>query len=86
MTQKKTDLAKGLAKKLGNQMKSSSVPQRYGQSATPPKAEPSTPATKLAPLTCKLPAPLIARLREQAPSHPGGLSGLMAEALTRGLG
>ena len=86
MTQKKTDLAKGLAKKIGNQMKSSSVPQRYGQSATPHKAEPPIPATKLVPLTCKLPAPLITRLREQALSHPGGLSGLMAEALTRGLG
>ena len=86
MTQKKTDLAKGLAKKLGNQLKASSPPQRFGQSAALHKGEPQTPAIKLVPLTCKLPAPLLAQLREQALSHPGGLSGLMAEALTRGLG
>ena len=39
----------------------------------------------LVPFACKLPAPLAQQLRERAASHAGGLNGLVAELLARGL-
>ena len=42
-------------------------------------------AAGLVPFACKLPAPLAQQLRERAASHAGGLNGLVAELLARGL-
>jgi hypothetical protein len=85
MSQKKFDLAKNLAKKIDNQLKSSRVPPRFGQSAAPLGEAPAEAAPRPVPFTCKLPAPLIAQLRERALAHPGGINALIAEALVRGL-
>ena len=43
-------------------------------------------AAGLVPFACKLPAELAATLRERAAAHEGGINGLVAELLQRGLG
>lgn len=89
MSMKKTDLEKHLAKKLDGRMKSRAVPTRFAQgsataaTAAAPAARPAV--AKLVPVSFRLPAELVQRLRERAIGHEGGISALAAEALARGL-
>ena len=90
MTSKKFDLVRQLESKLDNQRKAAGVPGRFGQEAaalpdrkTQRKID---AAAGLVPFACKLPATLTQQLRERAASHAGGLNGLVAELLERGLG
>lgn len=90
MSLKKTDLVKNLAKKLDGKMKSAGVPQRFAQgsskAARPRSDEPAAPpAVKLVPLACRLPADLLAQVREHAVGHEGGINAIVAEALARWL-
>lgn len=89
MSMKKTDLEKHLAKKLDGRMKSRAVPTRFGQgsAATPAAAEPAArhAVARLVPVSFRLPAELVQRLRERAIGHEGGISALAAEALSHGL-
>ena len=84
MSMKKTDLEKHLAKKLSGRMKSTVVPQRFGQgsAAVKERSEQKShlPAGKLVAVSCRFPADLINRLREQAVMHEGGLNALLAQA------
>ncbi|MBA4343327.1 MAG: hypothetical protein C0423_14420 [Methylibium sp.] len=86
MSMKRTDLEKKLAKKLDGRLKSSLPPQRFAQGAAVAaaqeerKASKKEAAPKLVPLACRLPADLVARLRERAVAHEGGIHGLMTEA------
>ena len=87
MSQKKTDLVKNLAKKLDGRMKAAGVPRRFAQGAADVAAKKAAneAPVKLVPITCRLPAELIARLRERAAGHEGGINALMAQALERAL-
>ncbi|MBL8349496.1 MAG: hypothetical protein JNL87_04215 [Burkholderiaceae bacterium] len=89
MTLKKTDLARQLELKIEAQRKLSGTPGRFGQAAAAlpdRKAQRRADAAAgLVPFACKLPAPLVARLRERAAGHDGGLNALVAELLTRAL-
>ncbi|WP_369804561.1 hypothetical protein [Cupriavidus sp. YR651] len=40
----------------------------------------------LVPFACKLDGKLVTRLQELAKDHPGGMSGLLAEVVEKGLG
>lgn len=84
MSMKRTDLEKNLAKKLDGRLKSNLPPQRFAQGAAvaaqDSKAKKEAAAPKLVPLALRLPADLVARLRDQAVAHEGGIHGLMAEA------
>ena len=92
MSLKKTDLVKNLAKKLDGQMKAAGVPRRFAQGAAEVAAgvankrdKQEAAAAKLVPITCRLPAELVTRLRERAAGHEGGINALMAQALERAL-
>lgn len=93
MSLKKTDLARLMGLKIEGKMKRQGVPPRFGQGARavarterPAVSDkPAEQAPSLVPMTCKLPAPLAARLRDAAAAHPGKLNGLMAELLTQAL-
>jgi hypothetical protein len=92
MSMKKTDLVKNLAKKLDGRMKSAGVPHRFAQGAADAAGKGDKgdkraheAAAKLVPITCRLPAELVARLRERAVAHEGGINALMAQALERAL-
>jgi hypothetical protein len=89
MSMKKTDLEKHLAKKLDGRMKASAVPQRFGQGSATPKEKSGQNArpvvAKLVPVSCRLPAELVQRLRERAIGHEGGLSALVAQAVEQWL-
>lgn len=89
MSMKKTDLEKHLAKKLDGRMKSRAVPQRFGQGSGAVKAAAEPPArpavAKLVPLSCRLPAELVHRLRERAVGQEGGISALVAQAVAQWL-
>jgi len=88
MSLKKTDLVKNLAKKLDGRMKAKGVPRRFAQGAAEvadKRDKQEAAAVKLVPITCRLPAELVARLRERAASHEGGINALMAQALERAL-
>jgi uncharacterized protein (DUF4415 family) len=84
MSMKKTDLEKQRAKQLDGRLKSSLPPQRFGKAsaaaAARPDARPSPATPKLVPLSIRLPADVVQRLRERAVGHDGGLSALMTEA------
>ena len=90
MTSKKFDLVRQLESKLDNQRKAAGVPGRFGQeaSALPDRKTQRKidAAAGLVPFACKLPANLTQQLRDRAASHAGGLNGLVAELLVRGLG
>lgn len=90
MTLKKFDLAKNLGLKIEGQRRAASAPGRYGDAAAalPDKREQRRrdAAAGLVPFACKLPADLAATLREQAPAHPDGVNGLVAELLRKALG
>jgi hypothetical protein len=88
MSQKKTDLVKNLAKKLDGQMKAAGVPRRFAQGAADvadKRDKRADAAVKLVPITCRLPAELVSRLRERAAGYEGGINALMAQALERAL-
>jgi hypothetical protein len=89
MSMKKTDLAKNLAKKLDGRMKSGTPPERFGQGSlqVKVKAEQSSRpvAAKLVPVSCRLPAELVGRLRERSIGHEGGMNGLVTQALEQWL-
>ena len=89
MSFKKTDLVRQLESKIEGQRKTAGVPGRFAQAAA---ALPDRKAQRrldsaagLVPFACKLPAPLAQQLRERAAGHDGGLNGLVAELLARGL-
>ena len=87
MSLKKTDLVKNLAKKLDGRMKAAGVPRpaQSGAADVADKRDKPEAAVKLVPITCRLPADLVARLRERAVGHEGGINALMAQALERAL-
>jgi hypothetical protein len=89
MSMKKTDLVKGLAKKLEGRMKTASVPVRFAQgaAAVAEKRDLRAPAAapKLVPVACRLPAELVNRLRERAVTQEGGVNAVIAQALTHWL-
>lgn len=90
MPSKKFDLMRQLESKIDNQRKAAGTPGRFGEAATAVpdrKAQRKADAAAgLVPFACKLPAPLAAQLRERATAHEGGLNGLVAELLAKGLG
>ena len=79
MSMKKSDLDKLLGKKIGGGVKVAGVPDRREQRRL-------DAAAGLVPFACKLPSDLAATLRERAAAHEGGLNGLVAELLRKGLG
>jgi hypothetical protein len=91
MSMKKTDLEKHLAKKLDGRLKSGAVPQRFGKSATvvagtDKAAEVArAPVARLVPVSCRLPAALVNRLREQALQMEGGMSAAVTQAVEQWL-
>ena len=89
MSMKKSDLDKLLAKKIGGQMKSAGIPGRFGQGSAGVvdrrEQRRLDAAAGLTPFACKLPEDLLATLRERAAAHEGGMNGLVAEVLRKGL-
>lgn len=86
---KRTDLVKGLARKLEGKMKTAGVPPRFaqGSAAVPDKRDQrSAAAAKLVPVACRLPAELANRLRERAIGQDGGVNAVIAQALEQLLG
>ncbi len=90
MSLKKTDLAKNMALKLDGRMKATGVPSRFAKGAAEIASQREQRRREASPravaITCKLPPELAKRLRERALNHDGGVSGVMAEALTQWLG
>ena len=90
MSMKKSDLDQHMAKKIGGQMKAVGVPDRFAQGAADSvdrrEQRRIDAAAGLVPFACKLPADLAATLRERAAAHAGGINGLIAELLQKGLG
>lgn len=83
---KKTDLVKGLAKKLEGKMKTAGIPRRFAQGSAEAAEKrearaPAAAATKLVPIACRLPADLVNRLRERAVGQEGGVNAVIAQAL-----
>jgi hypothetical protein len=87
MPSKKFDLVRQLESKLDNQRKASGVPGRFADAALPDRKarRKQDSAAGLVPFACKLPAALAEQLRQRAASHHGGINGLVAELLARGL-
>ena len=89
MSMKKSDLDKNLGLKIGGRMKATAVPARFGQEAAalPDRREQRRrdAAAGLVPFACKLPGDLVRTLHERAPAHEGGLNGLVADLLAKGL-
>jgi hypothetical protein len=89
MSMKKSDLDKKLGMSLVGRMKGAAVPNRFGEGAaeaTDRREQRRRDAQAgLVPFACKLPRELAARVRERALQHEGGLNGLVAELLDRGL-
>ena len=89
MSMKKSDLDKHLGQKIGGRMKGAAVPARFAQDAAGAldkrEQRRRDAAAGLVPFACKLPAELLARLRERAMAHPDGINGATAELLAKGL-
>lgn len=84
MTMKKTDLYKNLAKQIDRKQKAAATPQRFAAGATAAagkREKTAGAAEKLVPLTCRLPAAMVARLRERALQTEGGMNAVLAQAL-----
>lgn len=84
MTMKKTDLYKNLAKQIDRQQKAAGTPQRFGAGASAvavKRDKHADAAAKLVPITCRLPAELVATLRERAADTPGGMSAVLSAAI-----
>jgi hypothetical protein len=86
MALKSTDMVKNLAKKLDGKMKTAGIPDRFAQGATAAVVKrerlATIPASKLVPVSYRLPAELVSRLRDRAAEHSGGVNDLVALALT----
>jgi hypothetical protein len=86
MALKSTDMAKNMAKKLDGSLKSESLPDRFGQAskAQSNKRERAAeiPASKLVPVSYRLPAELVSRLRDHAVSNNEAINQLVATALS----
>lgn len=89
MSLKKTDMVKNLAKKLDGKMKTAGIPQRFAQGSAQAAAKRSSEqapvAVKLVPVACRLPADLLAQVRERAVGRDGGINAIVAEALAQWL-
>jgi hypothetical protein len=90
MSMKKSELDKHLGKKVVGEMKGAGIPGRFAQGASMVgdrrEQRRLDAAAGLVPFACKLPGDLAARLRERAGTHEGGMNGLVAELLKKGLG
>jgi hypothetical protein len=90
MSMKKFELEKVKALKIGERMRAAVVPDRFAQAAgaAADKRERRArdAAAGLVPFACKLPAGLVKRLSERAAGDAGGLNGLVAALLEKGLG
>jgi hypothetical protein len=88
MSMKKSDLDKHLGRKLEGRMKGAPVPGRFGAAAASVDRREQRrldAAAGLVAFACKLPGELAAQLNERAARHEGGLNGLVAELLRKGL-
>lgn len=90
MSLKKTDLVKQLARKIDGRQKASGVPPRFAQGAAGVTAgqrdQPSRDSRPRAvAIHCKLSPELAKQLRERALVQEGGLSAVVAQALTHWL-
>lgn len=85
MPLKSTDMAKNMAKKLDGSLRAESLPDRFGQASTSTTSKrqraAEVPASKLVPVSYRLPAELVMRLRDQAVSQNEGINQLVATAL-----
>jgi hypothetical protein len=84
MTMKKTDLYKNLAKQIDRRQKAALTPSRFGagaQEATGGKRDKAEAPAKPVTISCRLPADLVARLRERAMDTEGGISAVVAAAV-----
>lgn len=85
---KKTDLEKNKGLKIANDMKhAASVRGGVAQPAAVDRREQRKldQQAGLVAFACKLDGKLAARLQELAKEHPGGMNGLMAEVVEKGL-
>ena len=89
MSMKKSDLDKQLGKKVGGQMKVAGAAGRFGQGAGDVvdrrEQRRLDAAAGLVPFACKLPGDLVRSLHDRAAAHDGGLNGLVAELVAKGL-
>jgi hypothetical protein len=89
MPMKKTDLEKNRALKLLNPLKQAGS-ERFGKSAAQPQLDRRErrkldQAQGLVPFACKLDGELVKQLQDRAAAHPGGMTGLLNDLLSRGL-
>nr|WP_176860885.1 hypothetical protein [Cupriavidus sp. YR651] len=87
---KKTDLEKNKGLKIAHDMKHAAATRAGGvaQGAKIDRREQRKldQQAGLVPFACKLDGKLVTRLQELAKDHPGGMSGLLAEVVEKGLG
>jgi len=85
MSMKKFDLAKNMGLKIESQRRAAGVPSRFAQEAGTlidrREQRRRDAEAGLMPFACKLPAPLIERLRVKAADHPGGMNALVEQLL-----
>jgi len=86
---KKTDLEKNKGLKLANSLKHSAAVRAAREGAQPKvdrrEQRRLDQELGLVPFACKLDGELVKRLQALAVAHPDGMSGLLKEALERGL-
>ena len=89
MSMKKSDLDKQLGKKVGGQMRVAGAAGRFGQGVSEVvdrrEQRRLDAEAGLVAFACKLPMPIVERLRERSTGHPGGINGLLAELLEKAL-
>jgi hypothetical protein len=89
MSMKKTDIEKNKAMKIVGTMKSSLSPDRFAQGAAAAldkkERRARDAAAGLVPFACKLPVEMVKKLQERGAAHEGGLNGLVAALLQKGL-
>jgi hypothetical protein len=87
MSAKKFDLAKSLGLKIAGRMSAAGIPDRFGGAEQVDRREQRRrdAAAGLVPFACKLPGELTRELQQLAPSHEGGINGLVAELLAQAL-
>lgn len=89
---KKTDLEKNKGLKIANDMKHAAAVRGGGAAGAAGARLDRREQRKLdqqaglVPFACKLDSKLAARLQELAKDHAGGINGLMAEVVAKGLG
>lgn len=87
MSLKKFDLAKNLGLKIAGRMSAAGIPDRFGGAEVVDRREQRRrdAAAGLVPFACKLPGELTRELQQLAPTHEGGINGLVAELLAQAL-